>query len=615
MPQISLKTNKMTAFSVLQSFCIIVLIAISTTLSVAQSIKPASDRLDAIVSYPLVIAIIVDNEKQLRSGVESKLDDGRVLDAIPYWVGLSPTLARPSWTAASGIWTANSYESISRIPKDKRPLGAWFIKIPIPIDAVGQGLWIQGERYELNWLPDPERTMLEAHTQNTNESLSEFWQLHLDLDASNDPAVIDAIAEYHRDPFQSWRARLITDGLNPDRTKARDIASGHQQNLDALDLELSMETPGADLLRDLARQSEARWQIILGRIWLIDPIVAHRLKSQLMQTAQFDDRILPLWPSDTTELARLAHDLLSPFVDDQTRVLRARAWLDVQPRALAWVTDDEGQIEADTNRFLATITAISLPQSEGNSLFRVDTPSLSTAGSPELATLASKIATPIIVPIDPIEISATNPVLETRSVRIRVARWATEREVVASITPARAPYVRIGPLLNDWNMTALLNNRPQSGAIRSLNRSSAGILRKTSKPTRTNQTTGWELYFELASSNPQSLKESLTLWIGPYTNPLAVWTINSVGEVDFRYGSRPNMGLPIVTTQALNDRWIASIALPEGVFDQDMQLQLGIDRIDADSVHTAWPRRMIPGQNEPGRFTIDAKNFDELFLN
>ncbi|MDF1810070.1 MAG: hypothetical protein P1U42_10280 [Phycisphaerales bacterium] len=587
----------------------------STILSNAQSIKPASDRLDAIVSYPLVIAIVVDNEKQLRSGVESKLDDGRVLNSTPFWVGLSPTHARPRWTAASGIWTANSFESISKIPTDKRPLGAWFIKVPLPIDAVGQGLWIQGERYELNWLPDPERTMLEAHTQNTNESLSVFWEHHLDSNAASDPAIIEAISDYYQDPFQSWRARLITDGLNPDRTKARDIASGHHQNLDALDLELSMETPGADLLRDLSRQNEARWQIILGRIWLIDPVVAHRLKNQLMQTAQFDNRVLPLWPSDTTELARLAHDLLSPFVDDQTRVLRARAWLDVQPRALAWVTDDEGQIEADSKRFLATITAISLPQTDGNSLFRLDTPSLANASSPELATLPSKIATPILVPIDPIEISPTNPVLETQPVRIRVARWTTEREVVASITPARAPYVRIGPLLNDWNMDALLNNRPQSGAIRSLNRSAAGIFRKTSKPTRSNQATGWELYFELASSNPQSTNETLNLWIGPFTNPLAVWKITPDGKVDFLQGSRPNIGLPIVRTQTQNDRWIASITLPHGVFDQDMQLQLGIDRIDSESVHTSWPRRMIPGQREPGRFTIDAKNFDELFLN
>jgi hypothetical protein len=602
----------MHSISHIRILCTCLSIAVFAQCSAAQSIRPASNRLDAIVSYPLVIAIVADNERDLRSGVTTKLDDGRELESIAHWVGISPQNSAQGWTSSKGIWTATSYESIIKFPLNRRPIGSWFIRIPMPIDAVGQGLWIQGERYELNWLPDPERTILEAVNQTEDRNLDSFWTLHLPDDALQDRAIQAAIDQYHHDPFQNWRARLLTDGLNPDRARARDTSMSTDFSLEALDLELSMDTPGADLLRELARQHEARWQIILGRIWLLDTDVAYRLKSQLMRTARFGPRILPVWAGDTTELERLAHDLLSPFIDDRTRVLRANAWLDVQPRALAWITDDQGQIEAETERFIPTITTLSLPQSPGASLFRIDTPSNLGSSSPELSTISPYLATPLTIPIDPIDLAPSNPALETQSIRIRTGRWNATREVIASPTPARAPYVRIGPLLNDWTMDELLSNRPLAGALPSLNQSAVGILRRTATPTRDHPTAGWQLFIELTSSNPHSPNELLTLWIGPYTNPYAVWKIGPDGQVTFDAGSRPNIGIPHLQTRTLNDRWVAMIDLPRGAFDEHQVLQLGIERIDANNYHTAWPRRMIPDQPEPGRLSIEADNFDHL---
>ncbi len=587
------------------------LVALCAQNAIAQSIRPVSDRLDAIVSYPLVIPIVAEHERDLRTGVVTKLDDGRTVTSIAYWVGISPQPALPGWTNPSGIWTATPYHTITQIPHDRRPAGSWFIHIPLPIDAVGQGLWIAGERYELNWLPDPERTRLETHLESANKhpqhTLESFWSMRLSSQALADPAIQAVIDQYRHDPFEHWRARLLTDGLDPHR--ARQDAD---HSLETLELELAMDTPGADILRELARQHQARWQIILGRIWLIDPPVAHRLKSHLLRTAHFGDRILPIWTSDTTELARLAHDLLSPFVDDHTRALRAKAWLENQPRALAWVTDDQGQIEADTNRLLPTITVLSLPPSLGTSLFRIDTPITLGASAPELTTVAPNVATPITVPIDPIALAPSNPVLETQRVYIHTGRWNTAREIIASPTPARAPYVRIGPLLNDWTMEALFTHRPLAGASPHPMRSAIGILRRTDVPTRTSSRTGWQLYFELGSPNPQSPNESLTLWIGPYTHPFAVWTITPDSQIIFESGSRPNIGIPRVQTRILEDRWVAMIDLPSGAFDDHDILQLGIERTDANNIHTAWPRRMIPGQPEPGRLSIEIDNFDQL---
>lgn len=575
----------------------------------AQSVRPIAQRLDAIVSYPLVVAISADDERDLRRPVTTRLDDGRTFATEPYWVGITPRPALPAWTTPAGIWTATAYDAITALPASQRPTGSWFILIPLPVDAVGQGLWFGQHRYELNWLPDPERSLLEADTPESTRRFDAFWSMRLDPDALADPAIQAAIDQYHHDPFQNWRARLLTDGLHPDRSRARETGTtGMDDRLDSLELELSMDNPGADLLRALARQQEARWQIILGRVWLIDPSVASRLKSQLMRTARFGERTLPLWSSDTTDISRLAYDLLSPFVNDETRVLRAGAWLETQPRALAWVHDDQGEIEAGTGRLLPTLSVIALPQTPGVSLLRVE----ATDPAPTLATLDPAMATEIDVPLDPVPILSTSSIIETRSAELTIARWSTSLDIIASPIPARAPYVRIGPLLNDWTMNALVTARPSEGAQCAPRRSTVAMLRKVTAPSRIDPTDSWQLYAECTSPDPSSENESLTIWVGPSRFPFAVWSISPAGRVTRIGGDKATIAAPVVQTRILDDRWVATIDLPPGVFDDDAQLQLGLERTDADGIHSAWPRRMVPGQPEPGRLIIEGDRFDQL---
>ncbi|MGV6814942.1 MAG: hypothetical protein ACWA5W_08045 [Phycisphaerales bacterium] len=577
----------------------------------AQSIRPASDRLDAIVSYPLIISIVTPNEKLLRKPVITKLDDGRVMTSEPFWVGVSPESANPeqSWTRPVGIWTATNFHAIASIPSNDRPLGVWFIQIDLPIDAVGQGLWFGDKRYELNWLPDPERTILEAPDAQSESLISAFWDLRLDLSALQDPAIIHAVKQYTQSPFTNWRSQLLLNGLNPHHNATQETGQ-----LDSLELELQLNTPGSDLLKQIARQYKAKWQIILGRIWLIDPDVATRLKSALTLTARFDTRTLPLWNDDLASLDQLAQDLLSPFVDDQTRVLRAKAWLETQPRVLAWISDDQGTIDRSAMTSRPTVSVISLPQSPGVSLFRLDSLTKS-ANDAELVTLSPNTTTPIQTTIDLIPVVPTNPGLETAPLQVRTGRWSTTVNAIASLSPANAPYIRIGPLLSDWTMNALLTSRPLLDAATPPARLGVGLLRKTTPPSRDHPAEGWQLYFELASPDPSSPQESLTLWIGPYQYPWAVWTITPDGRVTLDSGSRFSIGLPAVQTRVLEDRWIVTIDLPEAAMDDPMNaplLQLGIERTDATGQHTAWPRRMIPDQQEPGRLSIELNHYDGL---
>lgn len=587
------------------------LTALFSGIAGAQSIEPISERLDAIVSYPLVVSLQVKNENDLRRGVTTRIDDGRTFVSEPFWVGLTPYQSLPTWTRVAGRWDATPYDQIRSTPIEQRSTGSWFIQVPLPIDAVGQGLWFGQDRYELNWLPDPERALLEAGSAQRSIDFARFWSVHLDETTLRDPGVRDALQQYHRDPFQNWRSRLLTDGLDPDRTRARETHAQATNIADTIKLELQTQTPAVALLAAIARQQQARWQIILGRLWLIDPATANRMKLALIRTVRFEERTLPLWNADNTDLSRLAHDLLSPFVDDDTRVLRAKAWLEKQPRAAAWVIDDQGTLEAGTGRFLATLGVISLPSEPGGSLVRID------AGleSPILETIPHNSLHALQVPIEPQDVSPLNPQINTTRVNLRLARWSQTHDLIASRVPAGAPFARIGPLLADWTMPSLLNNRPLEHASISPDRVTNGILWRTAAPSRRNPSAGWRLFFECAAANPGQVPDALTIWIGPREYPTAAWRITPDALIQ-TITSNPALIIPqpSVETRLLEDRWVVQIDLPDIVFDQDGQLMLGVERTDADGVHSAWPRRMIPGQREPGRLIITPDHFDDLRL-
>ncbi|HCT44866.1 MAG TPA: hypothetical protein DF699_06615 [Phycisphaerales bacterium] len=587
------------------------LLCLATLASRGQTTRPIADRLDAIVSYPLVMAVQAENERSLAKGVTTRIDDGRTFVSDAFWVGLVPYASLPAWTTSPGGWEVYSYEQIRNTPVAQRPPGSWFISVALPIDAVGQGLWFGQERYELNWLPDPERSLLEADSAQRTRDFDAFWSHRLDDRALRDPAVSKAIEQYQRDPFQNWRARLLLDGLDPSRTRARETLGGVPDALEQIEHALNTQPPADEMLAGIARQQEARWQIILGRIWLIDPSTAERMKHALMRTASFGDRRLPLWSADTNGLARLAHDLLSPFVNDDTRVLRAKAWLEAQPRALSWIIDDQGQLEAGTDRLLPTLGVVSLPSTPGDSLLRID----SLLDTPDLSTVPPNQMYRVQVPVEPRMVDSMSPVIETVPITMRIGRWSAKHELIASRVPARAPFVRIGPLLNDWDLSALVNNQPLARAKPPANRATIGLLQRSTPPSRNDPLSGWQLYLECAAPNPGREGDAIEVWIGPRAYPIAAWRITPDALVETIASS--GLGItpqPSVETRILNDRWVAQITLPDSVFDEHADLVLGIERTDADGVHTAWPRRMIPGQSEPARLIITPDEFDNLRL-
>ena len=84
--------------------CVLLILLSLAPMLRAQPIKPVVDRLDAIVSYPLVLPLTVKDEDDLRRGVTTRLDDGRTFVSTPFWVGLTRYQTLPSWTTSAGRW-------------------------------------------------------------------------------------------------------------------------------------------------------------------------------------------------------------------------------------------------------------------------------------------------------------------------------------------------------------------------------------------------------------------------------------------------------------------------------------------------------------------------------
>lgn len=569
----------------------------------AASIRPAADRIDAVVGQPIVIRLVVEKKTPLLDDLTVKLDDARTIECPLFWVGAEARPdALPGWTAAPPITIAIERREAVTMRDVQRPPGGWFTRVDIPLDAVGQGLWIDGQRYELNWLPDPERARLES----TGNAYERFFAPALTSEQLNAPAVHDAIEHLAMSPFTRWHARLILDGLDPSERYQPLVAPRPEGYLSELRDEVVNATESERFIESIAHQREIRWQIILGRIWLIDQALGERLKRALSRTIQFEETRLPFWASDQSALDELAHDLLSPWVDDELRAKRARAWLDAQPRAAVWVIDDLGGFQPETGKFAPTLGVVSLPSERGKSLVRVDASGMQTI----LETVNDTELHSITLSTPPAETVSGQTIVPVQEIRVRVGYAEMTRPSVSAPFDARPPGVRLGPLHRDWSMSALSIKNPSAESPAPIRRSTAGMLHRTAPPDERDARKGWSLYLECASDDPGNADDLVTLWIGPYTAPRAAWTIHADGRVALLAGSMLSIGIPSVRVLKQNDRWTAQIEIPSEAIPDDLLLAIGIERSDQDGFHSAWPRRMFPGQREPARLMIDLSTWD-----
>lgn len=426
------------------------------------------------------------------------------------------------------------------------------------------------------------------------------WRPLLSEADRTDVAVVSAVSPESRSPITRWRARLLTDGLDPAAPAVTAFA------------DQAMEV--------LAQQNEDRWRVALAWLWFANPDVAQRLKARIAAVARFaspnvtgnaaaSGRLAPLWPLDHADLDTLLAELLEPRIDASQRVALAERWLARQPGAAAWIHDDGGVLAFSDGDpvIVATVGVVNL----------LDRPTLAwttlNAGesAPDLVPVASMSGVLLSRPIP----ASRGPDRDTRQIGTRLLTahlgQATAALAVSSRPlPVTPPGAAMGPYLPDWTMADFQSAAP--GAIDAA-WATAALVHKSVAPDRSD---AWEVFVECrvpvdirgASADPT--RESATLFFGASGAPSAVVRVSRDGTVAAT-GPVSDAFPSLVEVIRADDRWSFRLRLDARVIEDRGVLRLGLMRNDAIGRRWSYPRSMLPWELEPARIALDLAAWDE----
>lgn len=554
-----------------------------------REILPVAARVDVITGVRSVVPVTIGPEVDAGHAVVAKLDDGRTPPALLRRIEIAPEVDMGSWAPASGTWrVAGPGEAVR-----DGAASLWVLAVDLPPDGLGQGLWVNGKRWELNWVASPE--MLAAQHPEL------AWESPVKPEARQSP-MFQKLAEPDRlSPARRWRYRLATDGL-------RSMAGRRASIVDATSAGTAFEDP---LLEAMASETDARWAAALAGLRLTNPDIARRLAVRLALVMEFTGTLgrrdgsaiyAPAWVADQDGLDRLAADLLDPNLTAKRRAARAEAWLNAQTPAVGWVVDDARAAEGVSGGSLSTLGIANLTEVSTLGWVALDRGSQTPGVTPVGAASARSFS------LAGDRVATARALTEAmRPFTFHAGSWKSGGSVMTSRLGVLPPGLTIGPLLPDWTMTdwAGVSKRPL--AIEA-EWATAAMLFKGPPPVGTGLSgrgadapalSGWTLYVECKRpvGGVEGPHEFIRVWLGPTGRSRLVVR---AGPEDAE-GTSP--GVSVVREAA---RWALRFDIPASCIEPDGTLRLGIERADARGVHSAWPRRMLPWQAEPGRLAVDT---------
>lgn len=523
------------------------------------------ERVDHVMGTTLVMPVTVAPELATPGPIATVLEDGRDVGARLFWFGISPDPdERARWLPPSGLWTA------IETPDPSAGVGAgfWAVVAKLPLDAAGQGLWIERGLLEINWIGVPQ-------VEADHPALAPVHS-----DAARAPGYDSFIAPELRSPARRWRARLSTEG----------IASS-----------LPRLVPGADglaastSLESFASQQEARWASALLRLHADDPDVCANLRRALCAHAVFENGIwAPAWLLDQNGLDRLLRDLLRPNSSASARLRAARYFMDDQPPALAWVIDDAGLIDAGSGGSLATIGVVNLSD-RATLAWAVptrsdETPALQPIPAGSGATLTS----------------VSSPIANgTGSVSVNVGRWSVERGVLRDPLTVVPPGSRMGPFLPGWTLESWQSGRDPVPRADDAKWTTAALLERLPGSDG-----DWTIYVEcMRPVEAGNDADAVRIWLGPRGRPSAVLRVTRDGSASNELSIQSQIVLS-QTVRVADDRWTFRVRLPRNAVDSNGVLMLGMERLSSKAQRWSWPRAMTPWQVEPGRMRFSLKGWE-----
>lgn len=561
-------------------------------------IKATETRVDAVPGRTLVIPVTLEGAIDPKKPVKAQLDDGRVLEAPLSWVSVTLPRDRDAWLTwlePPGKWAATP-AAASTVPS---ATGGWVVSVEIPLDAMGQGLWLNGERVPLNWMGDPAVSAGGPIPWREVEEVSRG-------------ATLLRLAEpERRSPVRRWRYRLLTSG-------PRGLEWGMEGEAPP-GLKGAEDDRFADpVIEALARQNEARWAAALGWLWLADVDLAERVRRRLVAAVDFGEGVVaPAWPTRLESLEALKHDLLNPKLGPDARSERATAWLESLPPAAAWVKDDAG-LRGSDGKPLASVGVANL--TERGTLAWL-TPTGSGQAPPNLTPVPAQEVRVLSAGAEGVETEGlSRGQMKPVGLSVHAGRWVEERSAILASAPVSPPGLTITALLGDWTMSGLLSGAPDAAMTPEPEWLTAvRVCYRARGEGSAGSGEGWWVYVECKSppgkdKRSPAADETVRVWIGPPGNPSSVLRISSRGNVvDEQSIVRVGEGLvraARVTHEA--DRWVCEAPLPTGVVEQDGAIRIGVERTDALGRRSAWPRPMLPWQVEPGRIRADTRAWGTL---
>ena len=565
-------------------------------------VVPTQSRIDAVFGRAVVFRVRPTADRPPET-VTVKLDDGRTVDGHVQWVGVSAGSAQE---CAGGSWlpTPPSFEVVRPDePGAGMGPGSWMMRLSFPLSASGQGFWLGGVRYEPNWLPDPRR-LVNAGV------VGRAWSSPLVEDERADPMLVRLIESYHEHPLYAWRYDLAMDRFTPGEEFDQPEDGGPIEDLAALRAEIDQPEPFDPITRDLADIERARWQVALARLWNADPTLSLPVRDRLAGVIESPWGFLPAWTVDQAQIDDLLDALLDTRSSDERIARHVRSWLEESEKAIGWVIDDAGRQDAITGEFLPTIGVVNT----------TETTVLAWARAPDLSSPSD------LTPLMPSQVQMLRGEIQAMDfarpdrgagVEVRVGDWDGYLPALGLAIPASPPGFALGPLRARWTLDAWRSMddaraaevpRDRSAAVLLFKGPATAIASAVGPAPRAAGGQEWTLYIEARTAGG-SADDSVELWFGPYGQPLRVLRVFADGRlVDGLTGKDP----PGISAQVvrLADRWVGRLALPPGVVEEGQMVRIGVVRRDGCGLVSSWPRRMLPGQAEPGRVAVRLDAWD-----
>jgi hypothetical protein len=514
------------------------------------------------------------------------------------------------WQSPPGQWrTEAALASSARLDLPLALRGRDAVVVAIPPDLDGRLVRIAGIVMVASVLP------LEVRLPRVEKgsSLEDPWRPLLENAAADDLALLARVRIEAQSPLTRWRYRLLMDGLHPDATVSRGV--------------LAPEAFGDASIELLAIQNERRWRVGLARLWAASADLSSRVRHRLAAVVDFGNGVrAPAWPTDHALMDDLLDSLLDVRLTPAQVVQRASRWLEEMPAAAAWVVDDAGVLPANGTRPLPTLGIVNFGDRATLAWAEWDGLSSGDGAAPEPRTLGPRSAVLTVLGGEQADVA--------RAVA-HAGEWSVSLPVISGVR-ATPPGLTMAPFGPDHAMDSW-----QRGEVRSLRAewTTAAILQRV--PASRAGPPGWEVLVECRL--PEGLRsrsggeaigaERIELWFGEPGPRARGVIVHEDGRVERRPTPIKIEGEFDVAPEQLRtlrtpSGWSVRVPLPAGLISNAASggvdegsaregasarraLRMGLVRVDLLGRRSAWPRPMMPWQEQPGRALIDVAAWDE----